>query len=245
MSMPPASTAAALVRVSRALARAADALEFGDPVACVYDPLVYARAPHEAYLARARRDVDALFLGMNPGPFGMAQTGVPFGEVAAVRDYLGIDGPLKRPAREHDKRPIEGFACTRSEVSGRRFWGLMQGEFASADDFFERAFVWNWCPLLFVSASGSNLTPDKLPKAEQAPLVEVCDEALRGVVRALAPKTIVGVGVFASAAAKRALGDGAPPVATILHPSPASPAANRGWEEPTREALRAIGLFSR
>jgi single-strand selective monofunctional uracil DNA glycosylase len=243
--MPPSSPAAALVRVSRALARAADGLAFGDPVACVYDPLVYARAPHEAYLARAARDVDALFLGMNPGPFGMAQTGVPFGEVGAVRDYLGIEGTVKRPAREHEKRPIEGFSCTRSEVSGRRFWGLMQGEFPSATAFFARAFVWNWCPLLFVGASGANLTPDKLPKAEQAPLVDVCDEALRGVVRALAPKTIVGVGVFASAAAKRALGAGAPPIATILHPSPASPAANRGWDEPTREILRAIGVFSR
>ena len=32
-----------------------------------------------------------VFLGMNPGPFGMAQVGVPFGEVAAVRDWLRID----------------------------------------------------------------------------------------------------------------------------------------------------------
>ena len=230
-----------LVRTSRALSRTVAALAFGDPVACTYNPLDYARAPHEAYLSCARPRPAALFLGMNPGPFGMAQTGVPFGEVAAVRGFLAIDAPVRRPKHEHPKRPIEGLACTRSEVSGRRFWGLMAAEFDSRDAFFRRGFVWNWCPLAFMSESGANITPDKLPRAAQEPLEATCDRALRRVVATLEPAMVIGVGAFASACAARALGADAPPIATVLHPSPASPAANRGWDTAARASLRACG----
>ncbi|MSR41337.1 MAG: single-stranded DNA-binding protein [Phycisphaerales bacterium] len=176
---------------------------------------------------------------MNPGPFGMAQTGVPFGEIAAVREYLRIDGVVKQPRETHPKRPIEGFACTRSEVSGRRFWGLMQEEFPIARAFFRRAFVWNWCPLAFVTATGANLTPDKLSAKERAPLDCACDDALRRVCEIVQPKIIIGVGAFASKAARRALGDGVE-ITTLLHPSPASPAANRGWNAIARKQLQGI-----
>ncbi len=236
-----ADTIDALVRTSRTLSRAVGAMEFAAPVACVYNPLDYARAPHEAYLACARPRPSALFLGMNPGPFGMAQTGVPFGEVAAVRGFLAIDAGVKRPAQEHPKRPIEGLACARSEVSGRRFWGLMAAEFGTRDAFFRRGFVWNWCPLAFMAESGANITPDKLARAAQEPLEAACDRALRSVVAALAPSMVIGVGAFASACAARALGADAPPIATVLHPSPASPAANRGWDAAARKSLRACG----
>ena len=94
-----------------------------------------------------------------------AQTGVPFGEVAAVREFLGIDAKVRAPRLVHPKRPIEGFACTRSEVSGRRFWGLMAREFETPERFFARGFVWNWCPLAFMAESGANITPDKLVRA--------------------------------------------------------------------------------
>jgi single-strand selective monofunctional uracil DNA glycosylase len=236
-------TVAALVRASRRLARAVDAMRFGSDVAAVYNPLDYARAPHEAYLALARPSPAALFLGMNPGPFGMAQTGVPFGEVAAVRGFLKIDAAVRRPRVEHPKRPIEGFACTRSEVSGRRFWGFMEREFATRDAFFRRAFVWNWCPLALMTESGANLTPDKLPRADQERVAEACDEALSAVVAALGPAMVIGVGAFASERAARALGGTAPRIATVLHPSPASPAANRGWDAAARKQLAACGFL--
>jgi single-strand selective monofunctional uracil DNA glycosylase len=171
----------------------------------------------------------------------MAQTGVPFGEVAAVRGFLAIDAAVKRPAQEHPKRPIEGLACARSEVSGRRFWGLMAAEFGTRDAFFRRGFVWNWCPLAFMAESGANITPDKLARAAQEPLESACDRALRSVVAALEPSMVIGVGAFASACAARALGADAPPIATVLHPSPASPAANRGWDAAARKSLRACG----
>ena len=238
-----ADTIAALVRASRRLSRAVDAMRFRAPVAAVYNPLDYARAPHEMYLALARPKPKALFLGMNPGPFGMAQTGVPFGEVAAVREFLKIDAVVKRPREEHPKRPIEGLACARSEVSGRRFWGFMSAEFGSREAFFREGFVWNWCPLAFMTDSGANLTPDKLPRADQMAIGAACDAALREIVAALSPSIVIGVGAFASERAAAALGDDAPPIATVLHPSPASPAANRGWDAAARAQLLACGFL--
>jgi single-strand selective monofunctional uracil DNA glycosylase len=173
-----------LVEISRALSDVVDALRFPS-VAVVYNPLVYARAPHEAYLERygAKRPREVLMVGMNPGPFGMAQTGVPFGDVAMVRDFLGIEGPVGKPPAEHPRRPIAGFACHRSEVSGTRFWGWARDRFGTAERFFDRVFVANWCPLVFMEDSGRNRPPDKLPAAERVPLFEACNDALTRVGR--------------------------------------------------------------
>lgn len=233
----------ALVEVARELCAAVDRLRFAPPVAHVYNPLDYARAPCEQYLRRhARRGVDALLLGMNPGPFGMVQTGVPFGEIAAVRDWLGIDAAVERPRREHPRRPIEGFACTRSEVSGKRLWGFAAQRFQTPARFFAHYFVWNYCPLAFLAESGANLTPDKLPAAERARLEAPCDHALERIVDALAPRALVGVGAFATARLEKlALARGLR-CGTLLHPSPASPRANRGWDAQAEADLRKLGL---
>ncbi|NBW96367.1 MAG: single-stranded DNA-binding protein [Planctomycetia bacterium] len=225
------------------LSRETDSLVFRQPTACTYNPLVYARRGHEAYLRRySRRGIEAILLGMNPGPWGMAQTGVPFGEVGMVRDFLGIVAQVDRPARVHPARPVEGFACRRREVSGRRLWGWVRDRFGSADAFCERFFVANYCPLVFLEASGRNRTPDKLPARERARLFEICDEALRRLVAWCRPRHVVGVGSFATQRARAALGDGGPPVVSILHPSPASPAANRGWAAQVERQLQAHGI---
>jgi single-strand selective monofunctional uracil DNA glycosylase len=179
---------------------------------------------------------------MNPGPFGMTQTGVPFGEVALVRDFLGIHGRVGRPEREHPKRPVEGFECARSEVSGARLWGWARDRFGTADQFFERFFVLNYCPLVFMEESGRNLTPDKLPAAERDPLEAACDRALRDAIEALAPSLVVGVGAFAEKRARAALVDSNLRIGCVLHPSPASPAANRGWSEAAERDLRALDI---
>lgn len=228
--------------ISRRLARAVDALSFGPPVTHVYDPLGYAREPHEAFLERhAHRGIEALLVGMNPGPFGMAQTGVPFGEVALVRDWIRIEGRVGKPPVEHPKRPIEGFDCSRSEVSGARLWGWARERFGTPEAFFARFFVWNYCPLVFMEASGRNRTPDKLPASEREPLFAACDEALRAIVAALEPRRILGVGAFATGRARAALGN-ALPIGTLPHPSPASPAANRGWAALADRALAEQGI---
>jgi single-strand selective monofunctional uracil DNA glycosylase len=235
--------ASPLAAASRDLASAVDRLSFAAPVAYVYDPLVYARAPHEAYLARfggGRKE--ALFLGMNPGPFGMAQTGVPFGDVAMVRDVLGVTGAVSAPARTHPKRPVEGFACRRAEVSGSRLWGWVRDRFGGPEAFFARFFVANYCPLAFLEASGLNRTPDKLPAAERTPLFTACDRALRRVVEVLGARRVVGVGAFARARAEAALAGTDVVVSSIPHPSPASPAANRGWAPQAERALADAGI---
>lgn len=217
-------------------------MTFAPPIAVVYNPLEYARASHEMYLERYARSPEVIFLGMNPGPFGMAQTGVPFGEVALVRDWLGIVAAVKKPQPEHSKRPIVGFDCTRSEVSGARLWGWAKQRFHTPDAFFARFFVTNYCPLVFMEDSGANRTPDKLPAEERVPLFDACDEALRATVLALAPKLVVGVGAFAEARAVAALAGMPVKIGRILHPSPASPIANKDWMGQAEKQLRALGV---
>jgi single-strand selective monofunctional uracil DNA glycosylase len=50
------------------------------------------------------------------------------------------------------------------------------------------------------------------------------------------------VGKFAEGRARRALEGLDIPIASILHPSPASPAANRGWAEQVESQLAALGV---
>ncbi len=190
-----------------------------------------------------------LLLGMNPGPWGMAQTGVPFGEVAAVRDWLGLRGKIGSPPDPHPKRPIEGLSCGRSEVSGRRLWGLMRERFGAPEDFAREHFILNYCPLVFMEVGGRNRTPDKLPADERAGLDAACDQHLRDALTILRPEFVVGVGRFAERKATAAVqhlpvDSAAPNVATILHPSPASPAANRDWAGRATAQLIAAGIWS-
>ena len=237
------NSAAALIGAARRLSAAVDALAFAAPVSHVYNPLDYAWAPHEKYLRRYGAGKKRIvFLGMNPGPFGMVQCGIPFGEIAAVRDWLGVEAPVGKPARENPKRPIEGYACTRSEVSGRRLWGLFAEEFESAETFFTDHFVANYCPLAFFD-HGRNLTPDKLPAHEAAPLYAACDTHLRELVSAVQAEWLIGIGAFAEGRAKEALAGTGVRIGRILHPSPASPAANRGWSAAARKQLGDLGIW--
>jgi len=238
----------ALARESRRLAKAVDALSFGEPVTHVYNPLVHARKPHERFLdladsAFVEGTRDAIWLGMNPGPWGMAQTGVPFGDVTQVREYLGIDEPVRKPANEHPKRLVTGLDCPRNEVSGTRVYEFAREEYGDARSFFGRFFIVNYCPLSFMEESGRNRTPDKLPAEERAALFEVCDAALMRVVELLEPRMVIGIGKFAEDCARRVLGPHQVRLGLkfgrILHPSPASPLANRGWAPAAKKDLAA------
>lgn len=236
-----------LVAAARRLTTALAKQRFAAPVAHVYRPLVYARTLHEAYLTRfGQGPKRVLLLGMNPGPWGMAQTGVPFGEVAAVRDWMGLAGTVKQPEHPHPKRPVAGLNSERSEVSGRRLWGLMRERFGSPEAFHAQHFVVNFCPLVFMDAGARNLTPDKLPAAERAGLEAACDAHLRRVVKILAPQHVVGIGKWAEKRATYALTGVKQPlkISTVLHPSPASPAANRGWAAAAVKQLTDAGVWS-
>ena len=240
-----ADVAERLIGAARRLRDAVQRLQFAPPVSHVYNPLDYAWAAHEEYLRRyANSRRRAVFLGMNPGPFGMVQTGVPFGEVGAVRDWLGINLAISAPGLVHPKRPITGFDCPRMEISGQRLWGLFAARFGSADAFFESHFVVNYCPLAFLEASGCNRTPDKLAPAEKEALFRACDEHLREVIAALAPEWLIGIGDFAAKRAREVFADGPPKIARVLHPSPASPAANRDWAGAATRELERLGIWS-
>lgn len=233
-----------LIEISRRLAAEVDELSFAPPVAYVYNPLTYARIPHERYLERyGATPKQVVLVGMNPGPFGMAQTGVPFGDPTMVREWLGIEGEVGKPPREHPKRPILGFASKRSEVSGTRLWGWARDRFGTPERFFDRFFIHNYCPLVFMEESGRNRVPEKLPAVEREPLFAACDRALRDTLETLKPEVVIGVGKFAEERARAVLADGGPRIARILHPSPASPLANQGWAGLVDLALADLGLL--
>lgn len=232
-----------LIDISRDLCRAVNRLRFAEPVTHVYNPLAYAWEPHAEYLRRfGRGPKPVVFVGMNPGPFGMAQTGVPFGEVSMVRDWMKIAGAVGHPKKEHPKRPVLGFECTRSEVSGSRLWGWARERFGAPERFFERFFVLNYCPLVFMEESGRNRTPDKLPRPEREALEKACDRALARSLEVLSPRLAVGVGAFAEKCLRKVCADRDVAIGCILHPSPASPKANRGWAEAAEAQLRDLGV---
>lgn len=215
-------------KIFRRLNQRLGKLSFGPPVTHVYNPLEYALEPCLDYYRKYGQGTKRLLMmGMNPGPWGMAQTGVPFGEVGMVRDWLGIRGKIGKPAHEHPARPVLGFDCPRSEVSGRRLWGFLKERYPNPEDFFRQAIVVNYCPLMFMEESGRNRTPDKLPAAEREPMLAACDEALQALAAHYQPRLVIGVGRWAESRAQAALPG--QKVACIAHPSPANPGANRGW----------------
>ena len=238
------SNTESLVKVARELSHSVGSLSFELPTAYVYNPLEYAWEIHRQYLELAgggKKKV--VFLGMNPGPYGMAQTGVPFGEISVVRDWMGLKGEVQKPNPEHPKRPVEGLECSKSEVSGRRLWGLFSEKFSSAHDFFIDHFVANYCPLVFMEESGRNRTPDKLPVSETKILEEICDQHLQEIIKIFEPEWLVGVGGFAEKRATVALSGMNVQIGKILHPSPASPAANRGWALAATKQLIEQGIW--
>lgn len=246
--MPNSPISNELLAASEELSKAVNALPFSPPVTHIYNPLDYANQPQRIYIERfGSTSKRVIFLGMNPGPFGMAQVGVPFGAIPAVRDWMKIEAPVGKPENAHPKRPVEGFDCKKVEVSGRRLWTeLFAREFPSAEDFFREHFVLNYCPLVFMTETGANYTPDKLRVAERAPLEEHCDRHLIRALEALRPEWAIGVGGYAEKNLLR-IAPGlsfSPRIARIIHPAPASPIANREWPENPRRTLKELGVWS-
>lgn len=256
------------LEIAATLSREVSALSFAPPVCHVYNPLDYAWSIHRKYLETyGVGPKRTLFVGMNPGPWGMAQTGVPFGEVFYVREWLGLSAPVNKPAEEHPARPVTGVDCPRSEVSGRRLWKLFSDRAQSAADFFSDTMVLNYCPLLFLEESGRNRTPDKLPSAEREPLFAACDRALLRFIYYYSPEYVIGVGAFAAGRVHRVIAAGGrlyspqagqshstrgmsgadapagPAVIQVLHPSPANPRANRDWAGEVARTLTDAGVW--
>ena len=214
------------------LADDVESLHFFLTVSHVYNPLRYAWHGLAQYLAKCTESPRVVFLGMNTGPWGIAQTGVPLGEIDSVRNFLGIhEICITPPENQHPSYPVSGLQCTRSEVSGKRLWSLFRERFSDSESFFRENIVLNYCPLLFI-AENKNLTPDKLTKSDRAELFSVCDSCFMEIVKILRPEFVVGIGTFAAKRAVEVLNSTEGlrvKVVKILHPSPASPASNHDW----------------
>ncbi len=227
---------------------ALNALSFeSDQVGYIYNYLNYAEKPFKLYLEKylPQAPCDALFLGMNPGPWGTAQTGVPFGDVPSVRDWMHIEADVGEPAHLSPKRPVEGFELERREVSGTRLWGWIEERWGTADHFFAHNFIWSHCPLMFIHTNGSrNITPNRLIKNDRDVLYPICDAMLGALITHLQPTWCIAIGGYAEQAFKRSIKTTTlkPRCVKILHPSPASPAANNGWSTKVEEQLQQAGF---
>lgn len=236
-----------LIRIYRELSRTVDGLHFSAPVAYVYNPLSYAWNSFSDYVYRfARNQKRVVFTGMNPGPWGMVQTGVPFGDISYVRDWLGISAPVAKPPREHPKRIVDGFNCHRGEVSGRRLWQLIKDKFITPRNFFSDQFITNYCPLAFFDTEGHNITPDRLFKEDKNRIMCLCDAALVQVMELLKPMWIIGIGKFVLSRLEDiqpTLSLSNSKIIGILHPSPANPKANKNWDGKVSQQLIDLGVW--
>lgn len=133
------------------------------PIEYIYNPLEYAFNPNENYVRKYCSSTKKfLFVGMNPGPFGMCQTGVPFGDPKWVKEWLKIDGVISQPEIQCPKRLISGFDSLKKEVSGDRLWSYFSELSGEPEIFFKHSFVCNYCPLAFMNTNGANVTPSDI-----------------------------------------------------------------------------------
>ena len=221
----------------------ADSLVKEGSVDTVYNPLAYAWEPHRAYLELASGEgAKTLLLGMNPGPHGMGQMGIPFAATSVVRDLLKItDLEVGQPRNPHPKRSVSGLDWPKEEVSGTRLWGLLADEYGSAESIFKSVFLLNHCPLmLFSGERATNITPDKISGPTTQALLERCDEHLREVVDIMQIRRVIGVGRYSEKRALNALSGIDISVTTCWHPSPASPLANRNKGEDWKKNVRSV-----
>uniref|UniRef100_A0A182MSA2 Uracil-DNA glycosylase-like domain-containing protein n=1 Tax=Anopheles culicifacies TaxID=139723 RepID=A0A182MSA2_9DIPT len=233
--------------IERELSAALRKVALPSEVAACYDPIEYASAIHCAYLQRFLDGPKAvLFIGMNPGPWGMCQTGVPFGYVPAVRDWMGLRGTVAKPTPELAARPVEGLACTREEQSGKRWWGLYQELCGTADCFFRSCFVYNLCPLAFFHQSGRNITPSELKGKAKGEIQSISEQYLETALKVLKPKIIISVGRYTEDRVKTLTKQNriGPTIVTYCmpHPSPRS-LNNTNWSQKAKLWLSEHGIL--
>ncbi|PSN56774.1 hypothetical protein C0J52_02685, partial [Blattella germanica] len=183
-----------------------ESLHFSSPIEFIYNPLEYAYDLHSKFVHRfCNSPKIILFLGMNPGPWGMSQTGIPFGEIQVVKEWLKLSGTVGHPVKEHPSRQVLGLDCKRSEISGKKFWGFFQNLCGEPETFFQHSFVYNYCPFAFMTETGKNITPAELKISERQAINEICDEALCDVLRLLEVEIIIAIGRFAETRAAKAV----------------------------------------
>ncbi|KAH8271369.1 hypothetical protein KR018_007666 [Drosophila ironensis] len=220
-------------QIEEDLNKALEELEPASNIACIYNPLVYASRLHGDYLRRYLSGPKKLVLvGMNPGPNGMGQTGIPFGNVRTVKVMMQLSGTVDKPAVEHPKRPVVGLDCHIEEPSGVRLWELFLRLSGNMDTFSQQCFVHNFCPLAFFDEAGRNLTPSELKGTYKTRIRDLCLEALEQQLALLKPTIVVAVGEYVHSVLKRSdyCKSDSISVLRLAHPSPRS-VNNTNWPE--------------
>ncbi|KAL2712687.1 single-strand selective monofunctional uracil DNA glycosylase [Vespula squamosa] len=252
-----------LLLIEQELCQKLQTISFPSSVAYIYNPIIYAFEVHAMYVQTyCNEPKKILFLGMNPGPWGMSQTGVPFGEISMVRDWLKLHGFIGKPSREQPDRKVTGFDCKRSEISGKRLWGLFKEMCGSPQNLFKHSYVHNYCPIALMDRKGRNITPAELKAIfilffhyfyilikyflqgeEQKLIYELCDQALSKIIQLLDIKIIVGIGRFAEKRAQIVVSADnlSVQVLWITHPSPRA-VGNQNWDQKTKQRLHDLGL---
>ncbi|CAK9822325.1 Single-strand selective monofunctional uracil DNA glycosylase [Anthophora retusa] len=234
-----------LLSVEKNLAAELGSITFHLPVEYVYSPLEYAFNIHTMYVQKYCSTVKKiLFLGMNPGPWGMSQTGVPFGEISMVRDWLKICGPVGKPIKEQPNRKVTGFQCTRSEISGKRLWGLFKELCGNPEKFFQHAYIHNYCPIALMDKKGCNITPAEIKGTEITVIQSACDKALAKTVKILKAEIVIGIGLYAEKRAQLVAQNYKLPVKVLCLPHPSPRAANnQNWSDKATKKLSEFGVL--
>ncbi|PBC29090.1 Single-strand selective monofunctional uracil DNA glycosylase [Apis cerana cerana] len=221
-------------------------ITFHSPIEYVYSPLEYAFNIHTMYVQKYCNTIKKiLFLGMNPGPWGMSQTGVPFGEISMVRDWLKICGPVGKPVKEQPKRKVTGFQCNRSEISGKRLWSLFQKLCGSPEKFFQQAYIHNYCPIALMKKNGCNITPAEIKAGSEIQILHSsCDKALLDIIKIIKAEIIIGIGGYAEKRAQFVIQSSKLPVKVLCLPHPSPRAVNnKNWSEKATKKLSEFGLL--
>lgn len=234
-----------LLSMEKKLAEELGKLTFRVPVEYVYSPLEYAFNIHTLYVQKyCNTTKKILFLGMNPGPWGMSQTGVPFGEINMVKNWLNISGPVGKPAKEQPSRQVNGFDCKRSEVSGKRLWGLFKELSGNPEKFFKHAYVHNYCPIALMDKKGCNITPAELKGKEQEVIHTACNKTLADTIKLLKVEIVIGIGGYAEKRAQLVVKSHELNVKVLCLPHPSPRAANnKNWNEKATKKLSEFGLL--
>nr|XP_022920875.1 single-strand selective monofunctional uracil DNA glycosylase-like [Onthophagus taurus] len=221
-------------------------LTFSFPVHYIYNPLEYAWEPHSTFVKTyCKGTKDVLFLGLNPGPWGMCQTGIPFGEVNISKEWLKMNGEVEKPKDECPKKQIKGFECHRSEESGKRFYGFFKNLCRTPEAFFKNAFVYNLCPLAFMKKESANITPHELKGQIKKDIENICGKTLVDILKLLDIKIIVALGRYTEKQAieiTQGFQLGHIKVIYMPHPSPRV-VGNNNWAEKAQNVLDTNDLL--
>lgn len=171
---------------------------------------------------------------------------VPFGEIESVRNWLHITGPVGKPPKELHSRRVEGFNCSRSEISGARFWGLFKKLCGKPENFFRSSFVYNYLPQQWMRSNGANVTPGEFSALDMTALFDICDPIFIKVLEIYEVEIIIAIGKFCEKRAQKALKKYLPEskiqILYLPHPSPRA-VNNTNWEEKALESLKNFNLL--